>query len=67
MQTARLKGKIIEAGYTQRLLAATMNMSTNSLNKKINGQTPFNTDEVCSLCDILGISDNAEKAFIFLT
>ena len=66
MKTNMLKGKIIAAGYTQRTLAPLLNMSENTLSKKVNGQTAFDTDEVMHLCDLLHIDDNEEKAYIFL-
>ena len=66
MQANRLKGKIMEAGFSQRALAAELRMSKNTLNNKINGRTPFNLDEAKQICDILGIHDDAEKAQIFL-
>lgn len=66
MQANRLKGKIIEAGFSQQALAAQLRMSKNTLSNKINGKTPFNLDEAKNICDILGIHDDAEKAQIFL-
>ncbi len=71
MQTNVLKGKIVAAGYSQSSLATAMcesgfKMSKNTLSKKINGRSPFDTDEVICLCDLLGICDNNEKALIFL-
>lgn len=72
MQTNALKGKIAAAGYSQNSLAAAMNqagrkISKNTLSKKVNGKVPFDTDEVICLCELLLISDNNEKAYIFLT
>ena len=72
MRTNELKGKIVAAGYTQKTLAAAMTdaghrISENTLSKKVNGQAYFGTDEVICLCDLLGIHDNDEKAYIFLT
>lgn len=67
MNTNQLKAKIVGAGYTQRALAKELNMSTNALNSKINGRTPFNTNEVVVICDLLAINDNAERAHIFLS
>ena len=67
MKTNILKGKIVSAGYTQRSLAPKMNMSANTLCKKINGKAPFDTDEIYHLCDLLHIEDDQEKAYIFLT
>lgn len=67
MANNKLKGKIVEAGYSQRSLAAEIGMSKNTLNSKINGKKPFNTVEIERLCEKLGIYDGAEKASIFLS
>lgn len=66
MQSNILKGKMVEAGYSQRSLAAAMKMSKNTLSKKINGISTFKSNEIISLCDLLNIVDNDEKARIFL-
>lgn len=66
MSTNKLKGKIVEAGYTQRSLALEIGMSKNTLNSKVNGKIPFNTVEIEAICMKLGITDPAEKALIFL-
>ena len=62
----KLKGKIVEAGYSQRSLAVELGMSKNTLNSKVNGKIPFNTKEIEQICEKLGITDCAEKAAIFL-
>lgn len=67
MVTNKLKGKIAEAGYSQRSLAVELGMSKNTLNSKVNGKAPFNTFEVELICEKLGICDAAEKAAIFLS
>ena len=67
MQTNILKGKIVAAGYSQRSLADTLHKSKTTLNRKINGKIAFTTDEVIDLCDLLSITDDREKAYIFLT
>lgn len=66
MSANKLKGKIVEAGFSQRSLASALGMSKNTLNSKVNGKTPFNTIEIERICKILGIYDAAEKASIFL-
>ena len=63
---SKLRGKIVEAGFSQRSLAKALGISKNTLNAKVNGRTPFNTDEIELICDKLGIRDGAEKAAIFL-
>lgn len=72
MLTNELKGRIVAAGYSQKTLAEAMTaagnkISENTLSKKVNGRVPFDTDEVTCMCSILGIVDNDEKAYIFLT
>lgn len=67
MMRNKLKGKMVEAGYSQLSLAKEIGMSRNTLSSKLNGKTPFNTDEIERICDKLGIIDNAERAAIFLT
>lgn len=66
MSANKLKGKIVEAGYTQRSLAKELGMSKNTLNSKINGKIPFNVIEIERICEKLGIRDSVEKANIFL-
>ena len=63
----KLLGAIAEAGYTQRSLAAALGCSKNTVNEKLNGKRQFDLAEVDKLCAILGISDTARKAEIFLT
>lgn len=67
VNTKKLKGRIIEAGYTQASLAPLVGMSVNSLNAKINGKAKLYCDEVDALCAVLGIHDTAEKVEIFLS
>lgn len=63
---ARLMGRIVAAGYTQLSLARAMNMSKNSLNSKINNKSPFDTDAIQKICDLVSITSHKEKAEIFL-
>lgn len=67
MAVNKLKGKIAEAGFSQRSLAEALGMSKNTLNAKVNGKVPFNTVEIEQICKVLGIRDVTEKATIFLT
>ena len=72
MLTNERKGKRVAAGYSQRTLAEAMTaagnkISKNTLSKKVNGLVPFDTAEVSCICKLLGIIDNDEKAYIFLT
>ena len=66
VDTKKLKGLIVLAGKTQKEVAKEVAMSTNTLSNKINGTREFTVGEVIRICDILHITDNAEKARIFL-
>lgn len=59
-------GRMVAAGYTQKTLASKLGITKNTINAKINGRGCFDTDEVTAICDILNITDNSEKALIFL-
>lgn len=67
MASNKLKGKIAEAGFSQRSLAAELGISKNTLNAKVNGKKPFNTVEIELICQKLSIHEAAEKAAIFLS
>ncbi len=67
MQTNLLKAKIVEKDISRSFLASQLGMSTNTLSYKLCGHRPFDVDEVIKLCEVLGITDPAEKAQIFLT
>ncbi len=62
----KLKAAIVEAGYTQQSLAEKLKMSPNTLSFKMTGKSNFDIEEATKICEILGISDGAQKAAIFL-
>jgi len=66
LNSLKLKGKIAEAGYSQRSLSKVLEMSKNTLNSKVNGKKAFNTNEIKKLCEALNIFGNEEKVDIFL-
>ena len=66
INTLKLKAAIVEVGYTQQTLAQKLKMSPNTLSFKITGKTNFDIEEATQICEILGISDGAKKAAIFL-
>jgi len=61
-----LLGKMALNGYSQVQLAHVIGMSRNTMNAKINGKRPFNTDEVIEICKVLQITSDNEKLEIFL-
>ena len=62
-----LKSAMARAGYhTQAALAEKIKMSENTLSSRMLGASPFNTDEIDLICEVLKIDSNDEKAAIFL-
>ena len=66
INTNQLKGKIVSAGYNQKVLAEMLGVSKNTLSDKINGKSPMNSVLISELCRILNITDNDERVHIFL-
>jgi DNA-binding XRE family transcriptional regulator len=66
MNANKLKGRMVEAGYSQKTLAAAIKMSENSLSNKLNGRSSFTLDEASEICALLSIVDPTEKVSIFL-
>lgn len=63
----KLLGAIVSAGMTQKQVASQMGISKNTFSAKINGKSYFDTDQAEKICGIIGITDPAEKANIFLS
>ncbi len=61
-----LKAAIARAGMTQEKLAERIGISANTLSKRMLGSSPFNTDEIDMICEVLNIHGSEEKAIIFL-
>ena len=67
----KLRSRMVLKGYTQKRLVAEMKargvkISENTFSSKMNGTSSFDTDMVDILCDILDVSEPADKAEIFL-
>ncbi len=67
LDAQKLKGKIVEAGMTQGDMAKIIGISQNTLTKKLKGRSDFTVGEVARICDALHITDNRQKAQIFLS
>ena len=62
-----LKAAIARAGYTQGKLAKEVGMSENTLSLKMSGTSWFDTKQIDDICKVLNITENEEKAQIFLS
>lgn len=60
------KSAFVKKGYTQDTLAEALGVSPNTMSSRMTGKSCFNTEEIDRLCELLDITDNREKADIFL-
>lgn len=65
VNTAKIKGRIIEKGKTIQAIAPKIPCSPYTLGQKIANETPINLEEVVVLCDELDINEK-EFADFFL-
>lgn len=65
VNTAKLKGRIVEKGKTIQSIALKVHCSPYTLGQKIANETPIKLDEVMVLCDELEIKEK-EFAEFFL-
>lgn len=67
-----LKSRMVLKGHTQKSLVTEINargfkISENTFSSKMKGKSQFDCDLVDVICDILEVTDLAEKAKIFLS
>ena len=67
LNSNKLRGKISEAGLSQRKLAQMTGISENTISRKMQGHRCFDTDEIDKICAALNITNSLEKAEIFLS
>lgn len=65
VNTAKIKGRIVEKGKTIQSIAPKIPCSAYTLGQKISNVKPINLDEVITLCDELSITQE-EFAEFFL-
>ena len=66
VDTIRLKGLIVSAGFSQRTFAKYIGMNKDTLNLKINNKSDFKTGEIGKICEALHIVKASDKVDIFL-
>lgn len=67
VNTAKIKGRIVEKGKTIQSIAPKIPCSPYTLGQKIANETPINLDEVIALCDELDISKEEFAEFFLQT
>lgn len=61
----KLRGKIVEKGYTMRSLSEKTGIPISTLSNKMNGVSEFKTTEIIKISEILGIKNYQEYFFDF--
>ena len=67
MNLEALNDKVKESGLKNSYIAKRMEITTQSLGKKLRGLSPITVENAACLCEILPFADNDEKVFIFLS
>lgn len=65
MDKNKLKGKIVECGFTYKKIANLIGVSETTFTSKMNEKTKFNIDEATKIGNMLCLSEE-EKVKIFL-
>lgn len=63
--TVKLEKAIADSGFKKAKIAGELNISYQTLKRKINNEVPFNAGEIALLCNLLRISKLSEKEAIF--
>lgn len=67
MKANLLKSAMVAKNMSVGDVAKRLNITRNTMYKRLNGQSEFTTAEVKELCEILSIHDAKTKADIFLS
>lgn len=58
-----LRGKIVEAGLTQKSVAEKIGISEHALSRKLTGKREFKLNEILALAKVLGIEHPIAEEF----
>lgn len=61
----KLKGRIIEKYGTRKAFAEHLNLSENSMSKKLNGVTSFSQGDIITWCEALDIEISDAGSYFF--
>ena len=62
---SKLRGRMVEKGYTQEKLANRLGITVQALSKKINGKMRFSTDDIYAIVGVLDIKPEELGAYFF--
>ncbi|MBO6231758.1 MAG: DUF739 family protein [Ruminococcus sp.] len=63
--STKLRGRIVEKGYTLGKFAEVIHLSRVSLRKKMNGESEFKASELENICAILDIPSSQIDSYFF--
>ncbi len=61
----KIKGRMVELGYTQKDVAKKLRLSTPAVNQKINNARPTNLDEAKAIAEMLNIENEDFGVYFF--
>lgn len=59
----KLRARFLEEDIDQKSIAALIHIDPSTLSKKLMGYSPFTSDEMYMICDVLNIKDNELHIF----
>lgn len=59
----KLRARFLEEDIDQKSIAALIHIDPSTLSKKLMGYSPFTSDEMYMICDVLHIEDNELHIF----
>ena len=62
---SKLRGRIVEKGYSQQKLAKILGISMQAFSKKMRNTTRFSSDDIIKLVDVLEIHPEEIGAYFF--
>lgn len=62
-----LLSEMQKQGYSQRSFCEKYEFNLNTFNRKLNGLSKFDTEDIVKICDALGIDSCEKKCDIFLS
>lgn len=62
---SKLRGRIIEMYGSQRTFAEKINISNETLSRKLTGKTYFRQDEIYKISELLGIKTEQVDSYFF--
>lgn len=63
---SKLKGRIVEKGYTQQKLCDGIGITQNSMTNKLKGKSDFSSQEIAQICNMLDIEPKMIGSYFFV-